>query len=41
MSLDEKCTILHGNDMFTSPGVDRLGVAGFTMSDGPHGVRFA
>lgn len=41
MSLDEKCSILHGDTFFTSPGVDRLGVAGFNMSDGPHGVRMA
>jgi beta-glucosidase len=27
--------------MFSSPGIERLGVKGFDMSDGPHGVRYA
>ena len=41
MTLDEKCAILHGSDMFDSPGVDRLNVPSLAMSDGPHGVRYA
>ena len=40
MSLDEKCAILHGSGMFDTPGIDRLGIPGLAMSDGPHGVRF-
>lgn len=41
MTLDEKCGILHGLDMFNAPGIDRLGIPGITVSDGPHGVAMA
>lgn len=41
MTLDEKCSMLHGSTMFDAPGVSRLGIPGFSMSDGPHGVRSA
>lgn len=31
MTLDEKCSILHGSGMFDSPGISRLGIPGFVM----------
>ena len=31
--------MLHGNSPFTTRGVERLGIEGFTLSDGPYGVR--
>jgi len=39
MTLEEKSAIVHGDTQFSSPGVPRLGVPRFWMSDGPHGVR--
>ncbi len=39
MTLEEKIAMLHGNTMFSSAGVARLGVPDLTYSDGPHGVR--
>jgi beta-glucosidase len=39
MTLEEKVNMLHGSSMFESPGVERLGISRFHMSDGPHGVR--
>ena len=41
MTVEEKCNMLHGSDMFESPGISRLNIEGFHMSDGPQGVRFA
>jgi len=41
MTVDEKIKILHGSSMFESSGIDRLGIPGFSMGDGPHGVRLA
>jgi len=38
MSPDDKVRILHGDTMFTSPGIN--GIKGFMMSDGPHGARY-
>src|SRR6187402_2247324 len=39
MTLEEKIGMLHGNSMFTSGGVKRLGVPELKMADGPLGVR--
>ena len=39
MTLDEKIGMIHANSAWTTAGVPRLGVPGFVMSDGPHGVR--
>jgi len=39
MTLEEKSALVHGDTQFSSPGVPRLGVPRFWMSDGPHGVR--
>ena len=39
MTLEEKIGMLHGNSMFTSDGVKRLGIPELKMADGPLGVR--
>ncbi|WP_163398476.1 glycoside hydrolase family 3 C-terminal domain-containing protein [Flavobacterium fluviatile] len=39
MTLEEKISMLHGNSMFTSGGVKRLGIPELKMADGPLGVR--
>ncbi len=39
MTLEEKIQMLHGHTMFTSGGVERLGVAPLKYADGPFGVR--
>jgi beta-glucosidase len=39
MTLDEKVGMLHGTSMFTTAGVERLGVPELKMADGPLGVR--
>ncbi|CAD0003176.1 glycoside hydrolase family 3 C-terminal domain-containing protein [Flavobacterium salmonis] len=39
MTLEEKIGMLHGNSMFTSGGVKRLGIPELKMADGPLGVR--
>ena len=39
MSLEEKVAMLHGNSMFTSAGVERLGIPELKMADGPLGIR--
>lgn len=39
MTLEEKIGMIHGNGIFRSGGVDRLGVPSLKMSDGPMGVR--
>lgn len=39
MTLDEKLDQLGGDSVFTTPGLKRLGVPPFRMSDGPYGVR--
>jgi beta-glucosidase len=39
MTLEEKVDMIHANSAFTSGGVDRLGIPGLTISDGPNGVR--
>jgi beta-glucosidase len=39
MTLEEKTGMLHGTSMFTTAGVERLGVPELKMADGPLGVR--
>lgn len=39
MSLEEKVAMLCGKTLFTSPGVERLGVGELNYTDGPFGIR--
>jgi beta-glucosidase len=39
MTLEEKIEMLHGNALFSSAGVPRLGIPEITCDDGPLGVR--
>jgi len=39
MTLDEKIAQLHQEGSFNTADIPRLNIPGFTMSDGPHGVR--
>lgn len=39
MTLEEKVGMLHGNSMFTTTGVERLGIPELKMADGPLGIR--
>lgn len=39
MTLDEKIGMIHGAHLFSTKGVDRLGIPPLVMSDGPMGVR--
>ncbi len=39
MTLEEKVAMLHGNTMFSSAGVARLGIADIRYADGPFGIR--
>ena len=39
MTLEEKIDMLHGKYMFTSAGIERLGIADMVYSDGPFGIR--
>ncbi|OCX54871.1 glycosyl hydrolase [Mucilaginibacter sp. PPCGB 2223] len=39
MTLKEKIAMLHGNSLFSSEGVKRLGIPELTYDDGPLGVR--
>ncbi|WP_340114925.1 glycoside hydrolase family 3 C-terminal domain-containing protein [Maribellus mangrovi] len=39
MNLEEKVNMLHGNTMFSSAGVERLGIADMKYADGPFGIR--
>jgi beta-glucosidase len=39
MTLEEKIDMLHGNALFSSDGVKRLGIPEVTCDDGPLGVR--
>lgn len=39
MTLEEKIEMLHGKYLFTSAGVERLGIADMIYADGPFGIR--
>ena len=39
LSLEEKIAMLHGNGLFTSAGIKRLGIADLKYTDGPFGIR--
>ncbi|MDR1004767.1 MAG: glycoside hydrolase family 3 C-terminal domain-containing protein [Prevotellaceae bacterium] len=39
MTLEEKVNMLHGKHMFSSAGVERLGIADMEYADGPFGIR--
>ena len=39
LTLDEKLSLVHGDTLFTTPAIARLGLPRRWMSDGPHGVR--
>src|ERR1700743_430057 len=39
LTLEEKIGLLHANGIFSTAGVDRLGVPGLMTDDGPLGVR--
>lgn len=39
MTLDEKIGMIHGNGLFRTEGVERLGIPPLKFSDGPMGVR--
>ncbi|HKK12338.1 MAG TPA: glycoside hydrolase family 3 N-terminal domain-containing protein, partial [Flavobacteriaceae bacterium] len=39
MTLEEKVGMLHGNSMFATGGVERLGIPELKMADGPLGIR--
>ena len=39
MTLEEKVGMLHGQTMFATAGVERLGIPPLRMADGPLGVR--
>lgn len=40
LTLEEKIAMIHANTMFSSGGVERLGIPALTYTDGPHGVRW-
>ena len=39
MTLEEKIEMLHGKNMFSSAGIQRLGIADVEYADGPFGIR--
>ena len=39
IAVEEKVALIHAQSKFSSPGVARLGIPEFWMTDGPHGIR--
>ncbi|MCD8039310.1 MAG: glycoside hydrolase family 3 C-terminal domain-containing protein [Lachnospiraceae bacterium] len=39
LTLEEKIDMIHGSELFSTKGVERLGIPPFKTSDGPRGVR--
>lgn len=39
MTLEEKCSLLSGQDFWHTKSVERLGIPSVMVSDGPHGLR--
>ena len=39
LTLEEKCTLLAGADLWRTPPIERLGIPALKMSDGPNGAR--
>jgi len=39
MTMEEKVAMLCGNGLFTSPGIERLGIGEIHYTDGPFGIR--
>ena len=39
MTLDEKLGMIHGDNVYDTKGVERLGIPPIRFSDGPMGVR--
>jgi len=39
INVEEKVALIHAQSKFSSPGVARLGIPEFWMTDGPHGIR--
>ena len=39
MTIEEKVNMLHGKNMFSSAGVERLGIPDIEYADGPFGIR--
>ena len=39
LTLKEKIAMVHAQSKFSSPGVARLGIPEFWMTDGPHGIQ--
>ena len=39
MTLEEKAYLVSGHDMWNTETIDRVGIPGIFMSDGPHGLR--
>ncbi len=39
MTLEEKVSLCHGNTLFKTAGVERLGIPPIVTTDGPHGIR--
>ncbi|KAA6308248.1 Beta-glucosidase, partial [termite gut metagenome] len=39
LTLEEKIAMLHGKHMFTSAGIERLGISDLVYADGPFGIR--
>ena len=39
MTLEEKCSLLSGADFWHTEAIERLGIPGCMVADGPHGLR--